>query len=334
MSALLDTIDIANVCAPYVPDMVPGRRLQVDGDILAYQFAGDTRMEAAASLGMVCDKIRFLKRSAGAENVVVHLTAEGSAKAGRYIIAKTKPYQGNRKANRKPGNWQYLRDKMMSDDFEFSVQVYKNIEADDAISTIQWRDPKNSVCASIDKDLRVCPGWHVDWKTGELAYLPYMSYRRVMLGEYYGTYNFWLQMLMGDAADNIPGLTRHPDYPRGIGSKTARHILGFCTDEDAAKTVVALYREAYPTDKWADYFVEQASLLWILTDPCEVSWLTLVTQVPGANEIHAAETRLRQRVKQAIKEAREIEEMGDSRLAGETASLARGELPTDRAGVD
>ena len=137
------------------------------------------------------------------------------------------------------------------------------------------------------------PGLHIDWKTHKLV--------RVMPGDFevygepegdkpaklYGSKWFWMQMLMGDAADNIPGLPKYcttdskgKPCHKPMGEKTAEKFLEKCkTNAAAFAEVYGLYCEYYvdhvgaehEPERW-DYayadrmFCEQAALLWMRTD--------------------------------------------------------------------
>src|SRR5690606_34571648 len=104
------------------------------------------------------------------------------------------------KTSRKPKNWAYLRDWMQSYHGDlYTVKTWGTREADDGIAyhaTVLGVD--KSVIASNDKDLRMIPGWHIDWTSYEMTRL---DTEFSVLGEnakQYGHKWFWLQCLMGD----------------------------------------------------------------------------------------------------------------------------------------
>jgi DNA polymerase-1 len=141
-------------------------------------------------------------------------------------------------------------------------------------------------------------------------------------GKMYGLKWFWMQMLMGDTADNCPGLEQYlEDTPKGsrfkkMGEKTAEKFLAGCPDNDsAAKRVIQLYQggycEAHP-NLWADRFVEQAALLWMRCDnTAEVDDFathkghSCISKV-FTPEIYAACSRLKERVTLARKQINEL----------------------------
>ena len=118
------------------------------------------------------------------------------------------------------------------------------IEADDAVCIRAYDCMEESVdfvLAGIDKDLRQIPCRHYDYgKDVEIILEPLEA-----------DFNFYTQLLMGDAADNIPGIKR-------VGIKTAHKLLADCLDEEAMYQVCL--------DNWEDHDAMQVSaeLLYLL----------------------------------------------------------------------
>jgi DNA polymerase-1 len=160
-------------------------------------------------------------------------------------LAKTKPYKGNRTNVQKP---KYLKEVE-----EYLINVHggvlaDNQEADDEIGIALSQSDGNGVSVSIDKDLLQIPGWHYNWVSDTV--------RRISPKQ--GDFNFYSQMLTGDVTDNIPGLP-------GYGPKTARDVLdGSRSRSELATRVWGEYRNKFKdTDGAAEYYLEQANLLWI-----------------------------------------------------------------------
>src|SRR5690606_7606098 len=86
-------------------EFVPGRYVLVDGDYLVYTTCGRDDTPIGDARMRLMQKLDDFKQMAGAEHVVVHLTATGSHKGWRYLIATQKPYQGQRENSRRPKNW-------------------------------------------------------------------------------------------------------------------------------------------------------------------------------------------------------------------------------------
>ena len=142
--------------------VVPGRRVHIDADMLAYQCGGNDETDVATSRRILKSKIDLFKDASGAEGVLLHLTASGSTKGDRAAIAYTKPYQGQRKGHR-PKNWQYLRD-YMADGLAGPVKQWYDREADDGFGFISANCPLDAI-ATRDKDMRMLPGRHLNWDT-------------------------------------------------------------------------------------------------------------------------------------------------------------------------
>jgi len=146
----------------------------------------------------------------------------------RYKIATIKPYKGNRSVI-KPTFFNtikgYLRD-------QYKFISIKDYEADD-LCIMAHRTFKekgyNPIIASPDKDLRQIEGKFYDYKTREFDEITQEEADR----------NFWMQMLTGDAGDNIQGIP-------GIGEVKAHKILSNC--DNYANSVFYQYMKYYDTN--------------------------------------------------------------------------------------
>lgn len=314
----MDFADAINDAAPVVavaPDMVPGRVLHMDGDLLCYSCGGNDDTTVATSRINALRRIREMQRFSGAERTVLHLTASASTKGNRRVIAQVKPYQGQRNASRRPKNWAYLREFfetfVATDDL--SVKIWATREADDGMSyaaafnSTRPGGTEQVVIGSGDKDLRMNTGcWHIEWTTLELVHVPLGVYEVVgPLDKVYGLKWFWLQMLMGDTADNIPGLPRLDGKP--VGPVRAEKLLaGTTTHFEAFDVVTSAYALEYG-DEWPDRFVEQAGLLWMRRDP-GARIADFLDYMP-AHLVHtliAATGRMLKRVEEANAEAQKL----------------------------
>jgi len=249
-----------------IPELTPGRVVHVDGDYLAYRCAGGAECPASIARRNVYDKVRELREMSGATGSVVHLSMPGGTKGDRHLIATEKPYQGQRGNAAKPINWGMLRDYLETYSFDaFTVQRWHDREADDGMALASWQAPdpvRTCVIASPDKDMRMLAGLHIDFHTYTLTEVPKGAYEVIGdEGKVYGHKWFWLQMLQGDTADNIPGLTRAEGKP--CGEKTAaKYLAGTTCNAEAFEVVQRLYHGTYGA-AWAHALVEQAALLWL-----------------------------------------------------------------------
>jgi DNA polymerase-1 len=271
---------------------VPGLTVHVDGDYLAYYASGNDECEPGTARMNAFNLIEKFSALTGATNAVVHNTASGCHKGERYLAATVKPYQGQRDGSRRPRNYPYLRELLLNYTGDaFRTKVWTTREADDGFGACAYFAVGNpaqagyAALATADKDMRMLPGLHIDWTK--------LCLTTVKPGEYevigpndkiYGLKWFWLQMLMGDTADNCPGLEyiylpvipgKEPKMTK-CGEKTALKALqGIDNHEDAYRAVADYYRYAYrglePKAGWPvfayDRFVEQAALMWMRTGP-------------------------------------------------------------------
>lgn len=295
-------LDGVQAIEPQGVPVVPGRRVHIDADMLAYQCGGNEDTDVATSRRILKSKIDLFKDAAGAESILLHMTASGSTKGDRAAIAYTKPYQGQRKRHR-PKNWQYLRD-YMAEGLAGPVKQWFDREADDGFGFISANCPLD-VIATGDKDIRMLPGWHLNWNTYDLIKVNADQFALEAGGKLYGHKWFWTQMLWGDAADNIPGLPKHPDFPRGVGEVAASQILAFAHDDESAAQAVAQAYKAHYGDEWADRYAEQASLLWLRrTQQAPINeWMAYL---PVGPQLEAAGERQLARVQALLDEAERI----------------------------
>jgi len=123
-------------------------------------------------------------------------------------------------------------------------------EADDLLA--QWAEECRNegtdwVIASIDKDLLTIPGKHYNIRKGTL----------VEIDKDTADYLLNKQLLMGDSADDIPGL-------KGIGAKRAENILAGVPYGKRRNAVIGAYKEHYAT-KWKSELQLTGDLIWIRT---------------------------------------------------------------------
>lgn len=246
-------------CSASVP-ILPDLTLYIDGDGLAYYCAGNDETDISKARAFVRDKIEGTAAAVGAQSVKLLLTASGGHKGHRYAIARAKPYQGQRAGARRPKNWQALRQLLEAGAFG-DVQNDADREADDRFGQYGHTAPMKTAISTQDKDMRMVPGYHVDWKDNRVFYLGPNVYEASFNDKVYGLKWFWLQTLQGDTADNIPGLPLHNG--KKIGEVGAANVLaGTTCNEEAFEVVLGAYRTYY-NDRAMVELLEQACLLWM-----------------------------------------------------------------------
>lgn len=276
------------------PTVNPLLVLQVDADVLSYDCANldEPYSLNCLNLNAALDNIRV---SCGAAHINTHLTL--GLKGGRHEMATVKPYQVGRAGKRDPAlvaRVKMLRNYManyITPDITPVVNVTQ--EADDSLAQYQTdriaqHGENSSAIYSIDKDLWMIAGLHVEPYTFEkyrVEGFGHTEYREVgnvkpkLIGR--GTSWFWHQMIMGDTADDIPGLPKlgvdtanhyfplkkhNPNRkPLACGEAKAVGMLkGVTTDNEAFEIVMEAYHDFY--DNGVEMFLEQAYLLWIRPD--------------------------------------------------------------------
>lgn len=166
--------------------------------------------------------------------------------------------------------------------FEYMKKKYKErcivssgIETDDFINTKAWESynlasssRKKSdapfVIAYCDKDIVANGrGW-------------FLNYNKLDEGVFWvdgltQTRNYFIQVLMGDNADNIPGIIQLGDYTKslygiktkGVGIGSATKILKDCiVEEQMARNVVEAYKDAWPQD-WKQRLADNCFFLYL-----------------------------------------------------------------------
>lgn len=172
----------------------------------------------------------------------LYLTGKGNF---RETIAKTLPYKGNRKDTPKPQYYEEIREYMMK---HHGAKLINFEEADDAMGYRQMEMRGNSVIVSIDKDMKMIPGWHYNFVKQSLVYV-----NKAQANSW-----FFRQLLTGDMTDNILGI-------KGMGPKTADKLLEPVLGDVVGMSEVAQreYRKAYGEKEWEAIHDEMAQLLWI-----------------------------------------------------------------------
>ncbi len=126
----------------------------------------------------------------------------------RDAIAKVRPYKGNRVNMEKPLHYAAIRRYLMS---RWDARKIDGWEADDEVamqSALEGHDPSAVIIVSQDKDLRTVPGLLYNYRHDKYELITPKG----------ALVNFYRQMLMGDATDNIVGCFK-------VGEKKAEAII-------------------------------------------------------------------------------------------------------------
>ncbi|KGV07623.1 phosphodiesterase I domain protein [Burkholderia pseudomallei MSHR4503] len=142
------------------------------------------------------------------------------------------------------------------------------------------------------------PGLHINWMSWELTVVPRGAFDVIGTdGLQYGSKWFYLQLLQGDGADNIPGLPLLFGQQCGE-ARAVKYLAGVSSAEDAYDRVQTAYADHYGA-AWADALIEQAALLWLRTD-AQASIANVAEAFPDCPHIKRALERLESRVTQEL----------------------------------
>lgn len=258
---------------------VAGRTLILDGDGPAYRAAATSaRLDTAIrkyQTAMLTEM--FLTQS---QYLTVHLTASDCDKNRRCKILAAKPYQGNRSGKAKPSLLEPLRQAMAQPCNwlpDWQVNFHRDVEADDAMIIQAHQLKDDGVVWSDDKDLCLTPYLYWDQELGiveSLASNPvgYLVRKYTPAGHLKiwgrGVKFFWCQMLMGDSADNVQGITRLDGKLCGKDG-AYQALVNLNTESELSNFVVSKYRENNQN------VLAEAWLLWLLRSPKDSAYIYL-----------------------------------------------------------
>lgn len=253
------------------------RRLVIDADQAVYAsgFAAEGESYSAACFNLDKNMRQIIEDCGNPDEVVVYCKGEGNYREG---VAISHGYKDNRDS-RKPEAYEVLMDHLKN---QWEAIPADGMEADDCVSIELWSDFVESggspskcdvILSSPDKDLKNTPGWHYNPRTRETKFYTLAQSNR----------HFWFQMLTGDRVDNIKGLPWLPPdvilalklpkaAAKGVGDATAKKVMERSDNiEDCYRDVIGLYKawgeaEGFDVDTIYYYFMEQATLLWMLRE--------------------------------------------------------------------
>jgi hypothetical protein len=175
----------------------------------------------------------------------------------RVAASTIQPYKGHRTAA-KPVHYDKIREYMIA---VLNTIVIDGEEADDYLS-YRTLSHNETIC-TIDKDLNNTEGWHYNWQQ-KLGY--YVSEREA-------DQNFWVQMLSGDATDNIPGLYKLTGTKCSAGMKA--EVESCLNYREMRTAVIETYQRAFEklSKKMGVGFIEDAELYDMLTEIGQLLWM-------------------------------------------------------------
>ncbi len=236
------------------------RLVLVDSDCIVYPtaFSNITTQGVEAAQQAAVNKLTALLGTLPKGNdykIVQVFTSSGSPKYRDQFI-KQVPYKANRKTSTaKPPEYVKEITEALT---EHSVSIYCDPlvgEADDYISILgnhSWLYANPAIIVGYDKDLLQISGFHYRGTVSPIVV-------NCAIGDRF----LYRQMLMGDQADNIPGL-------RGVGPKISENLIpnAIINPVIMFDIVVKEYckRMEGTVDEITDYLFETANLLYLRRD--------------------------------------------------------------------
>ena len=201
--------------------------------------------------GVVRRIIKRIVKDTKATDYTIYITGVGNF---RKETATYLEYKANRKDVVKPIHYEYVRELLLT---EYDAIIADHCEADDALAIHQTMSEDLTIISTIDKDLKTVPGLNHNIRTGDIIYVTQADANAF----------FAKQMLMGDSADNIPGISFYSDKKKRIGPKTAEKILGDASSTNDLYTLVSDTYRQYAGQDWHKKLQETSSLLWMQREP-------------------------------------------------------------------
>ena len=218
-------------------------------------------------------KVEKIVEAAKCDDYVLCIEGEGNFR--KDFKSEYVDYKGQRTA--KPILFEECREFFLK---KYKSKVFESVgqETDDSCNIMAWgsyrkglesrsKDASNVVLAYCDKDLAAnSRGW-------------LLNYNKLDDGIYWNdnftqSYNFAVQMLIGDSADNIPGIEKLSRSIKekfnikveGVGPATAKKILADCKyEQELAARVFECYHSTYEDD-WKKRMYENGFFLYLLRD--------------------------------------------------------------------
>jgi 5'-3' exonuclease len=220
-------------------------RLLIDHDILLYRALWGAKDEWYYKQLRVCENL--------VERIVDDLQPDDytliMSGSGNFRYAINPDYKANRKDSPRP---RYLYDAKLYFRKYWNAVLSEGCEADDVIG--MEHDNENTIVVSSDKDF---------YQLGGLIYNPV---KKEMVDIQNPWYFFYMQMLTGDAADNVEGVLNpdklHHKVPPHFTETTAKELLAGKSASECKKIVLEMY-EITHNDRWFAQFDINARLLFL-----------------------------------------------------------------------
>lgn len=236
----------------------------LDGDLLAYRCAASCEKQ-----GVVTED--FGIANARMDHLITRILDETEAEDFKIYLSgdtnfrmKINPdYKANRVDVIRPKWLEPLKQALQEN---YNAVVADNCEADDLMGQAQT---EHSIICTLDKDLRQVPGWHYSWEiqgTGSTGKPWVRPSEKLHVSPQEGLFNFYWQLIMGDASDNVFGFDGKARQKVPKFLEEWYHYMQSMEDE---QSLFEFVREKYNDDS---RFLMNGACLYIQRQP-EENWL-------------------------------------------------------------
>lgn len=253
----------------------------IDTDILVYSMGhiADKHPEPHRQYKMLIqNKMNWIMKKASdvmtVEQTRCFLTSDDKSNFRFDIYPQ---YKANRSGSEKPSMYHQIREYIQE---KYDAEMVYGMEADDKMSIIANeiynKQSSRHICliSSADKDMRMVPGLHYEMGDAPVyevhnpgALHVYRGSGRKVWGT--GLKWFYYQLLVGDTADNIPGLDMSPFDAYTFLSNNPTRCVDYGVPESLYLSVLDAYLEQ---GKTKDELIRNARLLWLKTREDEPLW--------------------------------------------------------------
>jgi len=266
----------------------------IDADTIVYASAGAAQKKDAETGELILEPVenafsnaknkmlQILKNTA-CNDYRAFLTA--SADKGSFRAIAYPDYKANRLGKERPVYYKEVREYLIR---QWDAEVVETIEADDAVCMFQYECYQGSfgldqsdniletiidaswpsILCGVDKDLDQIPGWHYNYNKEVLYYVKPLEALKA----------FYLQLLCGDTADNIPRVKK------GWRQKNYEEALMSCSCEsEMYELALKTTKELKEKDNPEEYLLWVGNLLHLRRYPDDCYKLPIIEAKDNAD---------------------------------------------------
>lgn len=243
--------------------------LLIDGDSLIYYEAFKDQTLEEAQIG-INKRLLHMCEENNTNKYVGFLT---QGKCFRYKVAVSKGYKSTRPSE-KPELLYQLKEYMLN---VLHFDVVDGLEADDLVVYWNLEMEERTIICSPDKDvLKQTEGTHYNYRWSKNGRGSWVKTSKEEAEKF-----LWMQVLMGDSTDSIPGLP-------GVGEGKAKKIINSVklTDNSYYEAVLDHYILTFGIAEGVSRFAETFKLVYMLQTPQDVKRETgLVLEKPRIKSV-------------------------------------------------